>query len=55
VRGHPARPDASETLAYPGIARTGSVNDYIPATGNRKNRKKKHEEPVDFYMVFLKC
>jgi hypothetical protein len=28
VRGHPARPDASETLAYPGIARTDSVNAY---------------------------
>jgi hypothetical protein len=28
VRGHPARPDASETLAYPGIARTDNVNAY---------------------------
>jgi hypothetical protein len=26
VRGHPARTNASETLAYPGIARTDSVN-----------------------------
>jgi hypothetical protein len=38
VRGHPARPDASETLAYPGIARTDSVNAYKYRERLRKNR-----------------
>jgi hypothetical protein len=31
--GHPARPDASETLAYPGIARTDNVNAYEERMG----------------------
>jgi hypothetical protein len=41
VRGQDARPDASETLAYPGIARTDSVNAYddaIPCNDHRNAR-----------------